>query len=252
MGSLDGKSILVTGGASGIGEATAVILAREGAKVAVVDMNEENGTRVVESLKAGGCEAIYIHCDVSKESDVEAMVDQTVAAFGGLDGAFNNAGIAGEFAPLADYPLETYDRVIAVNLTGVWLCMQQEIRHMSEMGGGTIVNTSSAAGLRGSPLLPAYSASKWGVIGLTKSAAKAYGSDGIRVNAICPGVIETPLTIASPLIDDPEVMEQLVARHALGRYGQPSEVGELVAWLLSDAASFMSGAAIPVDAGFTA
>ncbi len=252
MGSLDGKSMLVTGGASGIGEATAVILAREGAKVAIADMNEENGAAVVESLKAGGGEAIYIHCDVSQESDVESMVDQTVEAFGGLDGAFNNAGIAGEFVPLADYSLDAYNRVIAVNLTGVWLCMQQEIRYMSEMGGGTIVNTSSAAGLRGSPWLPAYSASKWGVIGLTKSAAKAYGSDGIRVNAICPGVIETPLTIALPLIDDPAVMEQLVARHAVGRYGQPSEVGELVAWLLSDAASFMSGTAIPVDSAFTA
>jgi NAD(P)-dependent dehydrogenase (short-subunit alcohol dehydrogenase family) len=252
MGSLDGKSMLVTGGASGIGEATAVILAREGAKVAIADMNEENGARVVESLKADGGEAVYIHCDVSKESDVESMVDQTVSAFGGLDGAFNNAGIAGDFVPLADYPLDMYNRVIAVNLTGVWLCMQQEIRYMSEMGGGTIVNTSSSAGLTGSALLPAYSAAKWGVIGLTKSAAKQYGSDGIRVNAICPGVIETPLTIALPLIDDPDVMERLVARHAIGRYGQPSEVGELVAWLLSDAASFMSGAAIPVDSAFTA
>jgi NAD(P)-dependent dehydrogenase (short-subunit alcohol dehydrogenase family) len=215
-------------------------------------MNEENGARVVESLKADGGEAVYIHCDVSKESDVESMVDQTVSAFGGLDGAFNNAGIAGDFVPLADYPLDMYNRVIAVNLTGVWLCMQQEIRYMSEMGGGTIVNTSSSAGLTGSALLPAYSAAKWGVIGLTKSAAKQYGSDGIRVNAICPGVIETPLTIALPLIDDPDVMERLVARHAIGRYGQPSEVGELVAWLLSDAASFMSGAAIPVDSAFTA
>ena len=168
----------------------------------------------------------------------------------GLDCAFNNAGIAGELTPLADYSREAWDRVIAINLTGVWLCVQQEIRQMLTNGGGSIVNTASVAGLIGSSSLAAYSASKHGVIGITRSAAKGYGSAGIRVNAVCPGVIDTPL--AAPLLDDPAVSEITLRRHALGRFGEPREVGEVVAWLCSDAASFVTGVAMPVDAGFTA
>ena len=249
-GTLDGKVAFITGGGSGIGQATAKVFAREGARIVVADIDESGGRQTVSEIADLGAEALFVLADVSEEDQVISAIRQTVDHFGGLDCAFNNAGIGGEFTPLANYSRKAWDRVIAVNLTGVWLCVQQEIRYMVANGGGAIVNTASTAGLRGSPLIPAYSASKHGVIGITKSAAKGYGKDGIRVNAVCPGVIETPL--AAPLIDDPSISEPLLARYALGRFGRPAEVGEVVAWLCSDAASFVTGIAMPVDAGYTA
>ena len=249
-GSLDGKVALVTGASSGIGAATAKIFAREGTLVALLDVNVDGGRRVASEIKSGGGDAMCVQVDVSDEEEVRSAIEQTANRFGRLDCAFNNAGIAGELTPLADCSREAWDRVIAINLTGVWLCVQQEIRQMLTNGGGSIVNTASVAGLIGSSSLAAYSASKHGVIGITRSAAKGYGSAGIRVNAVCPGVIDTPL--AAPLLDDPAVSEITLRRHALGRSGEPREVGEVVAWLCSDAASFVTGVAMPVDAGFTA
>ena len=249
-GSLEGKVALITGASSGIGAATAKIFAREGASLALVDVNAEGGQQVLSEVQAGGGEAMFVQADVSDEEDVRSAIGQTVSRFGRLDCAFNNAGITGDPFPLADYPREMWDRVIAVNLTGVWLCVRQEIRHMLEIGGGSIVNNASIFGLVGSPSGSANTASKHGVIGITKSAAKGYGPAGIRVNAICPGFIETP--ILTPFIEDPEVEEALRDAHALGRFGQPREVGEVVAWLCSDAASFITGIAMPVDAGYTA
>ena len=191
-----------------------------------------------------------MQADVSDEEQIRSAIEQTVDRFGRLDCAFNNAGIGGGgFTPLADYSREAWDRVIAVNLTGVWLCVQQEVRQLLTNGGGSIVNAASVAGMVGWGA-GAYSASKHGVIGITRSAARGYGSAGIRVNAVCPGVIATPL--AASVIDDPAVSETILGRRALGRFGEPRDVGEVVAWLCSDAASFVTGVAMPVDAGYTA
>lgn len=251
MGYLDGKAVLITGGGSGIGAATAEICAREGAKISVADINEHNGTRVADSINSNGGRAIFVDSDVTSETSVAEMVNQTVTSLGGLDGAFNNAGIVGDMENLDSPSLGTWNQVLAVNLTGVWLCANEEIAYMKENGGGSIVNTSSIAGLVGS-MLVAYSASKHGVVGITRSLARIHGAMGVRVNAVCPGVIETPLAVDSPLFTDADIRARSLSRHALGRYGQPSEVGELVSWLLSDAASFVTGAAFPIDAGYTA
>ena len=250
VSSLEGKVALVTGASSGIGAATAKIFAREGASVALLARSIERGEQVASEIQAGGGEAMFIQTDVSEEEEVRSAIEQTVSRFGRLDCAFNNAGIIGELAPIADYSRETWDRVIAINLTGVWLCVQYEIRQMLENGGGSIVNNSSVGGLIGASSGVAYSASKHGVIGITRSAAKGYGSVGIRVNAICPGLIETPM--GTPLIEDPEAEKAFRDVHALGRFGESDEVGEVVAWLCSDAASFVTGIAMPVDAGWTA
>ena len=249
-GSLDGKVGLITGASSGIGATTAKIFAREGASVTLLDVNVDGGQRVASEIQSGGGDAMVMQVDVSLEEEVRSAIEQTVNRFGRLDCAFNNAGIFGVSSTLVDYSREAWDRMIAVNLTGVWLCIQQEIRQMLENGGGSIVNTASVAGLIGAPTWSAYSASKHGVLGITRSAAKEYGSAGIRVNAVCPSVIDTPL--AAPLTDDPDFSEILLRRHALGRFGEPREVGEVVAWLCSDAASFVTGVAMPVDAGYTA
>lgn len=247
---LDKKVAFITGGGSGIGAATAKIFAREGARVMVADVDDEGGQRTVSEIGDAGGEAIFISVDVTDEDGVRSAVQQTIEHFGRLDCAVNNAGIGGESRLVVDYSREAWDRVMAVNLTGVWLCLQEEIRQMLATGGGAIVNMSSGAGLSGHPYNPPYSASKHGVIGLTKSAALQYGSDGIRINAVCPGVIETPM--AAPLIGDPTRSEPLLGRHALGRFGKPEEVGEVVAWLCSDAASYVTGIAMPVDAGYMA
>jgi NAD(P)-dependent dehydrogenase (short-subunit alcohol dehydrogenase family) len=250
-GRLDNKIALVTGAGSGIGRATALVFAREGAKVAVSDIVVEGGQETVQQIEAAGGEAIFVKADVSQAADVEALIAQTVETYGRLDCAFNNAGIEGGVKPTIDCTEEEFDRTIAVNLTGVWLCMKYEIQQMLSQGGGTIVNTASAAGLVGFPGLPDYVASKHGVVGLTKTAALEYAKSGIRVNAVCPGVIQTPMVERGAQLS-PGFDELAVSMEPVGRFGQPSEVGEAVVWLCSDAASFVTGIPMQVDGGLVA
>ncbi len=250
-GRLDNKIALVTGAGSGIGRATALVFAREGAKVVVSDIVVEGGQETVQQIEAAGGEAIFVKADVSQAADVETLVAKTVETYGRLDCAFNNAGIEGGVKPTIDCTEEEFDRTIAVNLTGVWLCMKYEIQQMLSQGGGTIVNTASAAGLVGFPGLPDYVASKHGVVGLTKTAALEYAKSGIRVNAVCPGVIQTPMVERGAQLS-PGFDELAVSMEPVGRFGQPAEVGEAVVWLCSDAASFVTGIPMQVDGGLVA
>lgn len=251
---LKGKVALVTGGGSGIGKATAIIFAREGAKVMVADLNGEAAEQVKEEIIARGGEAVAVQADVSKEADARAMVEATVDAFGTLDVAFNNAGIEGLISPTHEYPVRDWQRIIDINLTGVWLGMRYQIPVMRENGGGAIVNTASILGLVAFENTPGYTAAKHGVIGLTKTAALENAKHGIRVNAVCPGFIETPLVMERGVQAgrDPEVYEELKRLHPMGRLGQSVEIAEAVAWLSSNAASFVTGAALAVDGGYTA
>jgi len=245
-----GKVALVTGGGSGIGRASAIGFAREGARVVVADIDAEAGQSTVDTIGSSGAQAIFVRTDVSKQADVEAMINTTIEAFGHMDCAFNNAGIEGTVGiPTADYSVDNWDRVIDINLKGVWLCMKYELSHMLKQGGGAIVNTASVAGLVGGTFGSAYYASKHGVVGLTKAAAIEYGGSAIRVNAVCPGVIRTEM--AERVIKDRQDLEDSVtALHPLGRLGTPEEVAETVVWLSSDAASFVTGQAIAVDGGY--
>lgn len=250
-GTLDGKVVLVTGGGSGIGRATCLILAREGARVMVSDISVQGGEETVELIGQDGGEACFVRADVANKDSVEDLVAETVRTFGRLDGAFNNAGIGGAFANTVDQTDSDFDRMIAVNLKGIWLCMRAELRRMREQGGGSIVNTASIAGLIGMPPSPIYSAAKHGVIGLTKTAALEFAKDGIRVNAVCPGVTETPM-VGGLFEQRPRAQDMVVAQTPIGRCGRPEEIGAAAAWLLSDAASFVTGIALPVDGGWTA
>ena len=252
-GQLDGKVALVTGGASGIGRATALTFAREGAKLVIADMNEDGGQQTVHLITEKGGAAIFAQVDVSSAREVEAMLSTTIEIYGRIDCAHNNAGIGSRpRAPLHECTEETWDRVLSVNLKGVWLCMKYEIIQMLKQGGGTIVNTASIMGLVGSwSGTVAYNASKHGVVGLTKTAALEYAQQGIRVNAVCPGYIRTPL-IESALTSSPELEAQIVARHPVGRMGRPEEIAEAVVWLCSDAASFVTGHTMTVDGGYVA
>jgi NAD(P)-dependent dehydrogenase (short-subunit alcohol dehydrogenase family) len=248
---LEGKAALVTGAGSGIGRATAMTFAREGARVIVSDVNVAGGEETVASIRKQGGEAHFIRCDVSKASEVEALVRGAVEAFGRLDCAVNNAGIAGHMGPLTDYPDEAWDQVIATDLKGVWLCMKQEIQQMLKQGGGSIVNIASVAGLVGIAMAPAYVAAKHGVIGLTKSLGLEYAKANIRINAVCPGVTRTPMvTVVTDQL--PEMEAIMVAAEPVGRMGQPEEVAEAAVWLCSGAASFVLGVALPVDGGYVA
>jgi len=250
-GRLDGKVALVTGGASGIGRATALTFAREGAKLVIADMHEDGGQQTVHLITEKGGEAIFVRTDVSKAVEVQALLSQAVATYGRLDCAHNNAGISGGGRALtAEYPEETWHQVIAVNLTGVWFCMKYEIPQMLQHGGGAIVNTASAAGLVGGRGISAYVASKHGVVGLTKTAALEYAKQGIRVNCVCPGFIHTPMTERG--LSDPEQKAQIIAREPIGRVGTPEEIAEAVVWLCSDAASFVTGHTMTVDGGYVA
>ena len=240
------KVTLVTGGGSGIGRATSLVFAREGAKVVVADLVAEGGEETVRLIKETGADTIFVKCDVSKALDVEAMVKKAVDTYGRLDCAFNNAGVV-VVKSTVDCTEEEWDRIISVNLKGVWLCMKYEIPQMLKQGGGAIVNASSLSGLIGTPGHSTYTASKHGVIGVTKVAALDCAQAGIRVNAVCPGGILTPMT--EPVLADPEMRDYMLKIHPIGRLGKPEEIAEAVLWLCSDAASFVTGVAFPVDGG---
>jgi len=251
MDDMEGKVALVTGGSAGIGRATAVAFAQNGAKVVISDIDDEAGEEALELISAVGGQAIYVRADVAQASDVEALIGHTVERFGRLDYAFNNAGIEGVNAPTADCTDENWDRVIGINLKGAWLCMRAEIRQMLSQGGGAIVNCSSIAGLIGFPGTPAYTASKHGMIGLTRAAALEYATQGIRINAVCPGVIRTAM-IERFTKGSPEAEAQLVAGEPMGRMGTPEEVASAVLWLCSDGAGFVTGHPLVVDGGWVA
>ena len=250
MASLSGKVAIVTGGSSGIGKATAIAFAREGAKVVVASRREKEGQETVKQVQSAGSEGFFIKTDVSKETDVSAMVEKTIATYGHLDYAFNNAGIEQIPTPLVEQTEETFDQVMDINVKGVWLCMKHQIPQMLVSGGGAIVNMSSIAGMIGAPGLPIYVASKHAVLGLTKSVALEYAKEGIRINAVCPGMIETDLL--DRVFANQEVKERLIAMHPIGRVGKPEEIAEAVVWLCSDKASFVTGQSLPLDGGYVA
>ena len=247
----EGKAVLVTGGGAGIGRATAIAFAQAGARVVVADIAGAPGLETVALIAAAGGQAHFVQADVVRADDVREMVARTVAVFGRLDCAFNNAGIEQENARLDECDEATFDRIMAVNVKGIWQSMKHELPRMLAQGGGAIVNTASVAGLIGAARMPVYTASKHAVLGLTKSAAVAYACDGIRVNAVCPGIIRTAMTErAAALRSLPAgAMEQL---HPMGRLGEATEVAAVVLWLCSDAAAFVTGHAHTVDGGFTA
>ena len=244
-----GKTAIVTGGSFGIGRATAINFAIRGAKVAIVDCIEDNET--LELIKASGGEAIFIKCDVSNVDEVKKMFEEIIRTFGKIDYAFNNAGIEGISALTHECTDENWDRTIGVNLKGIWLCMKYEIQQMLKQGKGAIVNNASIAGLVGFQGLPAYSASKHGIVGLTKTSALEYAKSGIRVNAVCPGVIKTPM-IDRFTGNDKEAEKQFENMEPIGRMGEPEEVAEVVIWLCSESASFVTGNAMQVDGGWVA
>jgi NAD(P)-dependent dehydrogenase (short-subunit alcohol dehydrogenase family) len=247
---LQDRLALITGGASGIGRATALTFAREGANVVIADVDAAGSTETVQRIKEQGGEALGIQVDVTQEAEVAAMVHQTIAVYGRLDCAFNNAGIYGSHASLVEYTETDWDQVLSINLKGVWFCMKYEIPPMLTHGKGAIVNTSSIAGLVGGQN-PAYNASKHGVLGLTKTAALQYAKAGIRVNAVCPGAIRTPM-FDRLVAGNPQREERFIAREPIGRIGAPEEIAEAVVWLCSDAASFVTGHALAVDGGWVA
>ncbi len=239
---------IVTGGAFGIGRSAAIAFAKRGAKVVIADYLTDDTT--LQSIQDLGGEAIFVKCDVSQEVDVQHLIAQTISHFGRLDIAFNNAGIEGTPAPLTDCSNDNWDKTININLKGVWYCMKYQIPEMLKVGGGVIVNNASIAGLVGFGGTPAYVASKHGVVGLTKNAALDFAKQNIRVNAVCPGVIHTPM-IDRFSGGDTKVLEQFAAAEPIGRLGQPEEIAETVIFLCSDAASFITGQAIAVDGGWT-
>ena len=251
-GQVEGKVALVTGAGSGIGRATAMTFASEGAAVVVADVNPEGGEETAGMVNGSGGEALFVETDVSKARDAEAMVAKAVEAYGRLDCAVNNAGIGTPVrARVHELPEDAWERVIDVNLKGVWLCMKYEISRMLSQGGGSIVNMASIAGLVGVSNSAAYTASKHGVVGLTKVAALEYAEQGIRVNAVCPGYIRTPALERSS-VRDPDLVAGAVDRHPIGRLGEPDEIAGAVVWLCSDAASFVIGQVMSVDGGYAA
>ncbi|MGR8921110.1 MAG: glucose 1-dehydrogenase [Gammaproteobacteria bacterium] len=249
---LDDKSILITGGSTGIGRATALVCAAEGARLTIADVNEAAGREVVETVTGQGGQACFVRTDVTNSAEVRASIAAAVEAYGRLDGAFNNAGIEGNFTNIVKMTEEEYDRTVDVDLKGVWLCVKYQIEQLlKQESPGSIVSTASVAGLIGTRGGSAYCAAKHGVVGLTKCAALEFGRKGIRVNAVCPGIIETPM-LERMSGETGISREQLVAQEPIGRLGQPREIGDAVVWLLSEQASFVTGIAMPVDGGFTA
>jgi NAD(P)-dependent dehydrogenase (short-subunit alcohol dehydrogenase family) len=248
--SFEGKVALVTGAASGLGHATAKAFAESGASVALADWNERATHAAVDELIAQGHKAIGIRCDVSDDAQVEAMVAETVAAFGRLDAAYNNAGVQNVLAETADTTRKDYDRVMGINLRGEWSCMKFELRRMREQGSGAIVNCSSLGGLIGGAERGIYHAAKHGVIGFTKSAALEYAARGIRINAVCPGLIRTPMSDQMVAAGQGDALKAMEKSIPMGRVGRPEEIANAVLWLCSDAASYVTGQSISVDGGF--
>ncbi|MBN1371792.1 MAG: SDR family oxidoreductase [Anaerolineaceae bacterium] len=249
--SMEGKVALVTGGSSGIGKATALAFAREGAQVIIASRSQATGEAAVAEIAAAGGKAQWVQTDVSQAAQVQALFDQLISGYGRLDYAFNNGGSGGRGGWLADIEEADWDLTVDGFLKSVFLCMKHELGIMLKAGGGAIVNNSSVDGLRAFPWDPAYSAAKHGVVGLTKSAAMQYASRGVRINAVCPGWILTP-PIEEMLARDPGAQERLLTHQPIGRMGRPEEVAEAVLWLCSEGASLMAGVALPVDGGYTA
>lgn len=247
----EGKVALVTGAAAGIGEVTARAFAEAGASVMLADINQEAGAKVAAAINEAGGKAAFLRCDVTRSDDVKHLVEQTIELFGRLDCAFNNAGVELERTKLADGEEGIFDAIMDVNVKGVWQCMRHQIPVMVNAGGGVIVNTASVAGLGAAPTLSIYSASKHAVVGLTKSAAVEYGRKGVRVNAICPAIIDTDM-LRRAVEDDPRKEEVHKNMHPIGRIGQPQEVAAAVLYLCSDGAGFTTGVALPLDGGYTA
>jgi NAD(P)-dependent dehydrogenase (short-subunit alcohol dehydrogenase family) len=250
-----GKVALVTGGSGGIGRASSLAFAREGAQVVVSDINVHGGEETARMIREAGGQAIFMKADVSKAAEVDALITKAVATYGRLDCACNNAGIVGEVSEFGlaihDYPEAAWDRIIGINLKGVWFCLKYELAQMLKQGGGAIVNIASIWGLVGAPGVAAYVASKHGVIGLTRAAALEYATKGIRINAVNPGTIRTPL-LEPFLAALPDLESTFIAQHPIGRIGRPEEVAEAVVWLCSEAASFVIGHTLTVDGGYTA
>jgi 2,5-dichloro-2,5-cyclohexadiene-1,4-diol dehydrogenase 1 len=251
MASLNGKSIIVTGAGSGIGRGAAVAMARGGGRVIVADINEKDGQDTVSLVRNVGGEAHFVYTDVTVDADVKNMVEAAVSIYGQLDGAFNNAGAPPSYLPFLDAPFTVWEKNISINLTAVYLCMRHEIAAMLKTGGGAIANTASVAGIAGLPLSAEYCASKHGVIGLTKAIAIEFGKRNIRVNAILPAGIDTPMR-AHSLKASPGLGETRTAQYAMGRLGAPEEVGGVAAWLLSEEASYVTGVCVATDGGMSA
>ncbi|MGA2518500.1 MAG: SDR family oxidoreductase [Thermodesulfobacteriota bacterium] len=248
MGKMQGKVILITGGSSGIGKATAKAFALEGAKVVIASRGEERGKDAVREIKAIGGEAFFVRTDVSQEDQVKNLVEMAVSEYGRVDFAFNNAGVEGQGARLAKETMEMWNAIMDINLKGVWLCMKYEIVQMLKQGGGVIINNSSSPGLGGAPRLTIYSASKHGVVGLTKGAALEYIADNIRINALCPGIIKTPMH-DKRLSITPGLEKIMLSMIPMRKFGKPEEVAAAVMWMCSDDASYMTGSTILLGGG---
>ncbi|MGA7811152.1 SDR family NAD(P)-dependent oxidoreductase [Bradyrhizobium sp.] len=250
--SFEAKVALVTGAGGGIGLATARAFAEAGASVVLVDHDEAKIKKAAEQLSGVGHDVLGVTGDVTNSAEVTAIVEQAISLYGRLDAAFNNAGVNCDAAPMLETGDDVFDRIIDVNLRGVWNCMKAELRQMIAQGSGAIVNCSSIGGMRGSKGRSAYSASKHGVIGLTRAAARDYADQGIRINAVCPGMIDTPMMIEVSKNHDPGIVKAMLAQEPIGRFGEPEEIAAAVVWLCSPAASFMVGHAMVVDGGVLA
>ena len=251
MAECEGKVALVTGGTSGIGRETSILFARKGARVVVAGRREIEGKETIDLIRRAGGEGIFVRADVSRASEVKALVEKTVAAYGGLDYAFNNAGIEGHWVPIVEQTEDEWDRTIDIKLKGTWMCLKYELQQMLKQGrGGVIVNNASISGFIGSYGSATYAASKHGVLGLTKAAALEVARNGIRVNAVCPAAVETPM--ADRLFGAPEVRKKVLGFYPIARFGKPIEVAEAVLWMCSGAAGFMTGQSLVLDGGFLA